>query len=123
MKNRIKKIRSDMNLSQEDFGKKIKIVRSSVAKLESGENNPSEQTIALICREFNVNEEWLRTGNGEPYTPKEDRFSSYLSSIANGNDYLIRDFIEVYMELENQYRDALKVIAEKMYEKRKSRKI
>ena len=123
MKNRIKKIRSDMNLSQEDFGKKIKIVRSSVAKLESGENNPSEQTIALICREFNVNEEWLRTGNGEPYTPEEDRFSSYLSSIANGNDYLIRDFIEVYMELENQYRDALKVIAEKMYEKRKSRKI
>ncbi|MCJ7854917.1 helix-turn-helix transcriptional regulator [Lachnospiraceae bacterium NSJ-143] len=123
MKNRIKKIRSDMNLSQEDFGKKIKIVRSSVAKLESGENNPSEQTIALICREFNVNEEWLRTGNGEPYTPKEDRFSSYLSSIANGNDYLIRDIIEVYMELENQYRDALKVIAEKLYEKRKSREI
>lgn len=64
MNNRIKELRLDLGLSQEAFGKQIKIGRSSVSKLESGENNPSDQTISLICKEFNVNEEWLRTGEG-----------------------------------------------------------
>ena len=123
MKNRIKKIRLDKNLTQSEFGKALGVKGNTITNYENGLRKPSDAILLSICREFNVNEEWLRTGNGEPYTPKEDRFSSYLSSIANGNDYLIRDFIEVYMELENQYRDALKVIAEKMYEKRKSRKI
>ena len=62
--NRIKELRLNLGLSQEAFGKQIKIGRSSVSKLESGENNPSDQTISLICKEFNVNEDWLRTGEG-----------------------------------------------------------
>ena len=64
MNNRIKELRLNLGLSQEAFGKQIKIGRSSVSKLESGENNPSDQTISLICKEFNVNEDWLRTGAG-----------------------------------------------------------
>ena len=64
MNNRIKELRLDLGLSQEALGKQIKIGRSSVSKLESGENNPSDQTISLICKEFNVNEDWLRTGEG-----------------------------------------------------------
>lgn len=64
MNNRIKELRLDLDLSQEAFGKRIKIQRSSVSKIETGENCPSDQTISLICKEFNVNEEWLRTGKG-----------------------------------------------------------
>lgn len=66
---RIKAIRKDskINLSQEEFGKRIGITKASVSRIESGENNPSEQTLILICREFNVNEEWLRTGEGEMF--------------------------------------------------------
>jgi len=69
MKDRIKKIRTSplVNKSQTDFAKSISVSRSAVCKMESGENYPSEQTIHLICTEYNVNEEWLRTGEGEMF--------------------------------------------------------
>lgn len=65
MKDRIRKIRKELRLSQAEFGKRICIGKTSVSKIESGENNPSKQTLILICREFNINEEWLRTGEGD----------------------------------------------------------
>lgn len=64
MKDRIKSIRKSKRLSQEEFGSRIGITKSSVSLLESGRNSPSEQTIKLLCTEFNVNEDWLRTGAG-----------------------------------------------------------
>lgn len=64
MKERIKLIRKDSGLNQKDFGSRISITKSSVSLLESGRNNPSDQTVQLICREFNISEEWLRTGIG-----------------------------------------------------------
>lgn len=72
MKDRIKKIRTspDINKSQTDFAKSISVSRSAVCKMESGENYPSEQTIHLICNEYNVNETWLRTGKGEMFLSK-----------------------------------------------------
>lgn len=69
MHERFKKIRSENKLTQEEFGRTIGIGKTSVSKLESGENNPSERTIKLICSEFNVNEHWLRTGEGSPTNP------------------------------------------------------
>lgn len=65
MKNRIKQVRKEANLSMEKFGEKIGITKSSISMLELGKNNPSERTIKLICLEFNINENWLRTGEGE----------------------------------------------------------
>lgn len=67
MHTRIKQIRKNAGLNMEQFAKKIGITRSSISRIESGENNPSDQTVILICREFKVNEEWLRTGSGSPY--------------------------------------------------------
>ena len=64
MKDRIKLLRKKEKMSQEEFGRKIGIGKSSVSKIELGENNPSDQTIMLICSIFNVNEVWLRTGEG-----------------------------------------------------------
>ncbi|MDR2022286.1 MAG: helix-turn-helix domain-containing protein [Hungatella sp.] len=64
MNNRIKEVRKKIGLSQEEFGKRLRVTKTSISKIESGINNPSDQTIKLICSEFNVNEEWLRTGAG-----------------------------------------------------------
>lgn len=66
---RIKAVRISTGLSQEKFGAKVKISGASVSLLESGRNNASEQTRSLICKEFNVNETWLRTGEGEMLVP------------------------------------------------------
>lgn len=65
MNQRIKDIRKNMKLSQGEFAERISISRSGLTKIESGENNPSEQTIVLICEKFGINRKWLETGEGE----------------------------------------------------------
>lgn len=71
MNTRIKKVRDDHFLTQEEFASHLKISKSSVSLLESGRNKPSKQTVAMICNEFNVSLEWLETGEGYPYIKKE----------------------------------------------------
>lgn len=121
MKDRIKQIRTNSGLNQSDFGKKISISRSAVWKIENGENTPSEQTINIICREFNVNENWLRTGTGDMYKLIPNKLELYLGEISNGDDDFIKDLIEAYMELDQTSKDALKQIAKKMADKQKKR--
>ena len=67
MNTRLKKIREDNNLTQEEFGKKIGSARNTIANYESGNRTPSNAVIISICKEFKVNEDWLRTGDGNPY--------------------------------------------------------
>lgn len=69
---RIKKIRKNADLTQQDFGARIGIKANSVSLIESGNRNASEQVILLICREFNVKEDWLRTGRGEMTVARND---------------------------------------------------
>jgi transcriptional regulator with XRE-family HTH domain len=78
MKNRIKDIRKMQNLSQDAFGKRLGITGASVSRLESGDREPSDQTILSICREFSVNEYWLRTGEGDMYK-QLDRYQELSS--------------------------------------------
>lgn len=75
MNKRIFTVRQFSELSMRAFGERIGISGPSVARLESGENNPSEQTIRAICSEFNINRDWLVDGIGEmsvkkPLTPE-----------------------------------------------------
>lgn len=70
MNERIKGLRKALGLTQQEFSDKIGVKRNTVAQYEMGRNPPSDAVITLICREFNVNEEWLRTGEGEMFKPK-----------------------------------------------------
>ena len=70
MNTRIKEIRLAAHLTQEEFANRICITKSSVSLLESGKNNPSDQTIKLICSEFGIRREWLETG-AEPMYPEQ----------------------------------------------------
>lgn len=67
MNTRIKKIREKFTLTQEEFGKKIGAARNTIANYESGNRSPSNAVILSICREFKINEEWLRYGTGSMY--------------------------------------------------------
>ena len=89
MNQRIKQVRKEFELSQAEFGKRIGISDAAVSKLESGKNTPSEQTIKLICTNFQIQYEWLTTGQGpmriyeslstdelvERYMPNESEFA------------------------------------------------
>ena len=88
MNERIKQIRTESGLNQTDFAKRISVSRSAVCKMESGENSPSEQTIKLICREFSVNENWLRTGNETMFleSKKNDMISKLLGDVIKADE-------------------------------------
>lgn len=69
MSERIKRIRKMLDLTQQEFADRIGIKRNTIANYESGRNEPVDSVISLICREYGVNEIWLRTGEGEMFTP------------------------------------------------------
>lgn len=106
MKDRIREVREHFGLSMEKFGSRIGIGKASISLLESGKNNPSIQTIALICREFGVNEQWLRTGEGEMF---EQTWASVLDRLSTEYDLSReqRSVIEAFLDLDPQERDVI----------------
>lgn len=70
MKDRIKLVRTQKDLSQEKFAIELNLSRNFINQIESGKKSPSERTLKDICLKFGVNEEWLRTGEGEMFLPK-----------------------------------------------------
>lgn len=70
MNDRIIQVRKNNGLTQEAFGARIGLSRNFIWMIERGDRLPSDRTISDICREFNVSETWLRTGEGEMFQPK-----------------------------------------------------
>lgn len=83
MNERIKKLRREENLNQEDFGKRLGVTKTAISKMELGTYNVTDTMIKLICSEFNVNENWLRTGEGviRNYTDSTDITSDHFDSL------------------------------------------
>jgi len=69
MNERLKKLRKTLDLTQQKFGERIGVKGNTIAQYELGRNEPIDAVINLICREFNVNEEWLRSGTGDMFLP------------------------------------------------------
>ena len=96
MQDRIKEIRKNYKLTQTEFGERIGVKGNTITGYETGIRSPSDAVIVSICREFNVNETWLKSGIGEPFVPlsREDRITDILSKAIDGpstaRDRLIR---------------------------------
>lgn len=86
MQTRIKTIRKELGLTQTEFGESIGLKQTSVAGYETGARTPSEAIVLAICKEYNVNEEWLRTGKGEMYRQKtrHDEIAEYAAKLVGG---------------------------------------
>lgn len=96
MKERIRKIRRDLDLTQQEFADRIGIKRNTVANYETGRNEPVDSVVSLICREFHVNEEWLRNGIGEMFTQdSEDELQALTEkySLSAADRILIEKFV------------------------------
>ncbi len=83
MKDRIKVVRKALGLNQTDFGSKIGVKQGTVAAYESGARIPLDSVIVSICREFNVSERWLRTGEGEMFVQlsREEEITKFAMEI------------------------------------------
>ena len=101
MNDRIKELRKTLNLTQNGFADRLGVKRNTVAQWEIGVNNLSEQVTRAICREFNVNEIWLRTGEGEMFVPAPSGALDMLAQeydLSVGAQILIKRFLELKPE-------------------------
>lgn len=98
---RIKEVRVFTGLSQTAFASALGVSRSAVSKLESGENIPAERTILLIVREFGVDENWLRTGEGEMLRPvsRDTELAAFFGNLQSSTPDFRHQLISVLSRL------------------------
>jgi transcriptional regulator with XRE-family HTH domain len=94
VRERIKQVREALNISQRDFAKRIYISQTLLGEIELGNRNINDRTIQLISTEFNVNKDWLLTGNGEIFaSPPPDLQLEKLVGIFNQLDKTLKDYL------------------------------
>lgn len=96
MNERVKQLREALGLSQEALGARVGVTRGSISRLESGTNNVTPAMIISLCREFNVNEEWLRNGTGEMFNDlSQDEELAYIvgQALPQADDFVKNTFI------------------------------
>lgn len=121
MKDRIKEVRKHFNLTQIDFGQRIGVKGNTVTGYETGLRTPSDAVILSICREFNVNEKWLRTGEGEMFlpVPEEDEVASYVAELLEPDNpfaELIVQIMRTYSQLDPKSQEVLLEFSRKLKE-------
>jgi Predicted transcriptional regulator len=114
---RIRRLRRELDLTQQEFADRIGIKRNTLSTYESGRNEPIDAVISLICREFNVNEEWLRTGEGDMFVQQsiDDKIASFIGGIQMTEDNSFkRRLISVLANLKEEQWEMLAEIAENL---------
>lgn len=108
MNERIKKVRETLDLTQEEFGRRIGSARNTIANYENGNRNPSNSVILSICREFDINEDWLRTGEGEMFCKLETNgIVAKATRLLGEKDPMFEAFVETYSTLSPSDRKVL----------------
>ncbi len=112
---RLYAIRKDKKLNQEEFGKRIGVTRSAICNYEGGTRPIGEQVILAVCREFSVNDLWMREGVGAPYRHPQNGIidaliSEYYCSKFEG------DFLKVYFQMDEEERTKFISCAYRLFE-------
>ena len=119
MNKRIKEIRKMLDMTQAEFSSKIGLSRNFIAQIETGAKMPSNRTISDICREFNINKDWLLTGKGEPTIEacQEERYAINIGKLQRADNETIMRWVnaiaetkpEVLVEIEKFMRKILEI--------------
>ncbi len=97
--------------TQQAFSEEIKISRSNLGNIETGEVAVTERVLSSICEKFNVNEEWLRTGKGEVYKKIEDETAAIVSELLEKENPfydMILKIMKTYQGLDEKSQTVLK---------------
>lgn len=106
MKERIRKLRRTLDLTQQEFSERLGIKRNTIANYEAGRNEPTDSVVSLIVKVYNVNETWLRTGEGEMF---EEEPPSEIDDLARRFDLTNREriLVERFCGLKPESREAV----------------
>lgn len=107
---RIKELRLYLKMNQENFGSILGVTNAAISRIEKGERNLTDQMIISICREFNVSEEWLRTGEGEMFVnlPIEDEYFKAATEISKTDDKMAMQALIEYWKLSDESKKLFK---------------
>lgn len=106
MNERLRDLRKALSLNQVEFGERIGIGGTAISKIEKGDRGLTEALLRSICREFDVNEEWLRFGTGEMFDRKSQDLIEQLTNKYNLGLYG-RQLLETYLELSDTDKKAV----------------
>lgn len=100
---RVNEVRKELGRTQVEFAKKIGLSQGTLSGIEKGDVSVTERNIQAICKEFNVNEEWLRTGEGEMFIKlsRDDELAKWAGELANpnNNDEFVKKFVHILSKL------------------------
>lgn len=96
---RFKEIRTFLEMKQGDFAKEIKLTQGHVSDIENKRKGVSDRVIEIICLKFNINETWLRTGEGEMYQHTDTDDYSEISTLIGEKDPKAKQAIIDYWKL------------------------
>lgn len=128
MNTRLRHLRKLLELSQEDFGKRLGVTGASISRLEKGERSITEQMVLSICREYNVREEWLRDGLGDedsPFVRQESKIAEMVSRLLEEDNPfydLILDSMKAFDQLDTKEKQAVCNFSEYLAETMAKRK-
>lgn len=126
MNERIKILRKQLGLTLEKFGERLGVGKTAINKLEKGENNVTDQMFKAICREFDVNEEWLRSGKGDMFVIPDDETAAIVSNLLETKDNefynTVLDVLHTYDQLSPESQEVLNDLCKKLFETIKNRK-
>ena len=117
---RIREIRTSQKLRQDDFAEKLGLTKNFISLIETGGREPSDRTISDICRIFNVNEAWLRTGEGEMYVPvtRNQEIIEFANRIMADEDESFRKrFATALAKARPEFWDELEIFLNEMIKK------
>lgn len=114
MKSRIHAVRAQADLTMAEFAKRIGMTTSSISLFESGKATPSDRTVLSICREFGVNEHWLRTGEGEMFEQTRETVLDRLAAEYSLDKEQV-SVIENFLDLSPQERTAFLAYMRKVF--------
>ena len=117
---RIKELRKYLDLTMEKFGERLGVGKTAISKLENNERNLTDQMAISICREFNVNETWLRTGEGDMFEPmsRGETIAQFAGELMKDeDDSFRRRLVEALAQLDEQEWEILEGVAKKLVKK------
>lgn len=118
MNERIKALRKELGLTQEQFAQRVGLTKNYISLVENGSRSLAPRTVSDICREFNVNEAWLRDGIGEPHTKQswEEEVAQFVfSTFQSEEESFQKDLLRVLARLPLDQWEVLGNIAKQLY--------
>lgn len=117
MHERIKELRKQLKINQSEFGSRIGISRDTIANIEGNRIEIKDIYVLSICKEFNVNEDWLRTGDGEMFNQFDDdeELAAIVGRVLAGEDEFRKALYRQIGTCDQKYIDMLKEFVENIY--------